>query len=215
MTHCAWLGSRDDPRTHFAYPIEENVCGAPNGPRSLDLAYQTRWCLADDHSACSFFVAPDSIAALGSPESIQTNARRRCNRQGLFLAVGGILVLALFVAFIVLGPFRTNEANSTARETVSLIIPPSVIPAPSIPIVVLATPVPSVTTTPVPIDTPSPIPLTYTVQAGDTLAKIASQFGVNAATIADANNIKDPTKIRTGTVLVIPGKSVPTKTPGR
>lgn len=54
--------------------------------------------------------------------------------------------------------------------------------------------------------TPSPAAevITYTVQAGDTLAKIAAEFGVTVEAIVEANGIEDPSLINVGQVLVIP-----------
>ena len=43
----------------------------------------------------------------------------------------------------------------------------------------------------------------YTVKAGDSLSEIAQSFGVSVNTILWANNIKDPSTIKQGTVLVI------------
>jgi len=46
---------------------------------------------------------------------------------------------------------------------------------------------------------------TYTVVAGDTLARIASRFGVSTSSIVSANGIKNPSLIRIGQRLTIPG----------
>lgn len=45
---------------------------------------------------------------------------------------------------------------------------------------------------------------THTVVAGDTLAKIATQYGSTVAAIAEANGIADPNRISVGQVLTIP-----------
>lgn len=45
---------------------------------------------------------------------------------------------------------------------------------------------------------------TYTVQAGDTLSKIAAHFGVDVKALAQVNSIKDPNRIAVGKELVIP-----------
>lgn len=45
----------------------------------------------------------------------------------------------------------------------------------------------------------------YVVQSGDSLSKIAAKFGVKTKALAEANNIKDANKIRSGQKLVIPG----------
>ena len=45
---------------------------------------------------------------------------------------------------------------------------------------------------------------TYTIQAGDTLAVIAADFGVSLDRLIEANDIADPDRIEVGDVLVIP-----------
>ncbi|MGI9145048.1 MAG: LysM peptidoglycan-binding domain-containing protein [Chloroflexota bacterium] len=45
---------------------------------------------------------------------------------------------------------------------------------------------------------------TYTVQSGDTLGKIATQFGTSVERIQALNNLADPRVLRIGTKLVIP-----------
>ena len=45
---------------------------------------------------------------------------------------------------------------------------------------------------------------TYTVQAGDTLAKIAKEFEVTVEAIIEANEIEDPDLIQVGQVLAVP-----------
>jgi LysM repeat protein len=45
----------------------------------------------------------------------------------------------------------------------------------------------------------------YTVKAGDSLSKIAQQFGVKASELATVNHIADPRKLAAGAVLTIPG----------
>ena len=45
----------------------------------------------------------------------------------------------------------------------------------------------------------------YTVASGDTLSRIASQFGVSVQSIASASSIKNPALIRVGQKLTIPG----------
>lgn len=52
--------------------------------------------------------------------------------------------------------------------------------------------------------TPSPATITYTVQSGDTLAKIAARFGVTVEQMVASNDIKDPDLVEVGQVLVIP-----------
>ncbi|MCL4528372.1 MAG: LysM domain-containing protein [Chloroflexi bacterium] len=81
----------------------------------------------------------------------------------------------------------------------------------------------NLTGTPVPFPTPQPTSQlggagggggngeqTYTIKAGDTLSKIASEFGVSVDELAQANGISDPGTIYIGQTLVIPGAALPT-----
>lgn len=66
--------------------------------------------------------------------------------------------------------------------------------------------VPAITPTPIP---PSPQPSTsgtqtYTVKPGDTIDKIAAQFGVSPSALEQANNIQNPNLIEVGQTLTIP-----------
>jgi len=47
-------------------------------------------------------------------------------------------------------------------------------------------------------------PITYVVQAGDTLAKIAAMFGVTVEAVVEASDIEDPDVIEVGQVLTLP-----------
>jgi LysM repeat protein len=49
-------------------------------------------------------------------------------------------------------------------------------------------------------------PLYYTVQPGDSISLIAQKFGVTSDSLAEANDIVDRNKIRTGQRLLIPGR---------
>lgn len=69
---------------------------------------------------------------------------------------------------------------------------------------------PSTPSTPssTPADTPPPassIPGTYTVQSGDSLSRIATQFGTNIFILAEANSLDDADYLFVGQVLTIPG----------
>jgi LysM repeat protein len=48
---------------------------------------------------------------------------------------------------------------------------------------------------------------TYTVAAGDTLAKIAKKFGTKADTLAKLNSINDPKKLKIGMKIQVPGEA--------
>lgn len=77
----------------------------------------------------------------------------------------------------------------------------------------------SVTATPVVIPTNPPpepteapyngAPMVYTVQAGETLFRIATRYGLTVNDVARANSITDPTLIYVGQQLIIPGVQPP------
>lgn len=75
------------------------------------------------------------------------------------------------------------------------------------------TPVPTVAPGPTTAPPPPPTTQTYVVQPGDTLTKIAQQFGTTVQAIAQANNIVNVNLIYVGQVLTIPG-TTPVQTPG-
>jgi LysM repeat protein len=60
--------------------------------------------------------------------------------------------------------------------------------------------IPTVTPTKV----PSPTPVTYTVQAGDTLLQIATEFGLSVDALMAANRLKDPNALSAGQLLILP-----------
>ena len=66
-----------------------------------------------------------------------------------------------------------------------------------------------------PTEVPAPTQQTYVVQAGDTMSKIATRFGVPLQTLVDANKaaIPNPNLIKIGDVVIIPAVT-PTSLPG-
>ena len=92
-----------------------------------------------------------------------------------------------------------SDASSPA-ESASAAVPTAVATPTAAPSPAPATPAPA---TPAPTVAPTP-QRTYVVQAGDTLALIAQQFGVSVSAIQSVNGIADPDEIVIGTVLVIP-----------
>lgn len=79
---------------------------------------------------------------------------------------------------------------------------PALAPLPSHTPTPTETPAPTATATVTP--TPTATPVTYTVQAGDTLAQIAQDNGTTAEVLAEANGIADPSRLEVGQVLIIP-----------
>lgn len=121
------------------------------------------------------------------------------------IATGGIDTAELFGATS--PPASVAATASEAPSTAATVeeqptATPSATPTATVPPTIAPTPAPTVVPTPVP--TPPPAQTTYVVQAGDTLAAIAQQFGTTVQSLQTANGIQDPNDIRIGQVLVIP-----------
>jgi len=74
-----------------------------------------------------------------------------------------------------------------------------------------ATPTATPTTTPIPATprptdtpTPEPTPIIHTLQAGDTLIKLAREYGVSVEAIQKVNGITDPRGLLVGQQIIIP-----------
>lgn len=136
------------------------------------------------------------------------------NRLGVF---AGAAAAAAVFALVLTGCFgggsdddeestETTAAPTTtvapAVSVVTPVAPPVAPPAPT------AAPPPAPTTAaPAPTPTtaaPTSSSLTYTIQAGDTLAAIADRFNVSVDDIVSANSIENPDVISIGQQLTIP-----------
>lgn len=127
------------------------------------------------------------------------------------IAVGGV-----FAFNTIKSNQRPNIAASAAAEspeTLQDTKPTEPLSAP--PSGMVAPPSPNVASAPAPLGATSPAApgavtaasgATHEVRAGETLTRIASQYGISAAVLQEVNAIEDPTKIRIGTLLVIPVK---------
>jgi len=102
------------------------------------------------------------------------------------------------------GPTNTPAPTATPTRTPG----PTATPGPSPTPRPTATPGPTATPTP-----PGPCAAYYTVRWGDTLYSIARRFGTTVQAIAAANGIANPSLIRVGQVLCIPGVTPPPPPP--
>jgi LysM repeat protein len=148
------------------------------------------------------------------PGSVGAIAR---NRRGGQLVLAGLLVAAFAaVAFARLsgsgGPAHVGAIESIAPTATPAATLPPATPAvePSPAPTPEPTPAPTAEPTPVatPVATAAPsVPVvtrTYTVKSGDTLSRIASQFGTTIDAIVQLNNLPDRNRLRVGQVLKIP-----------
>lgn len=131
----------------------------------------------------------------------------------IFLVTAVVVTAATYVV----RPGDTLWAISRQfNTTVDAIVQANNIPNPNLIYVGQVLEVPEGPTVPPTGPTPTPQPpgpptgtVTYVVQPGDTLSKIARQFNTTVQAIVQANNIANPNLIFVGQVLLIPTSTVP------
>jgi len=110
------------------------------------------------------------------------------------------------LAFVLAGALAVAACGGGATPTP--VPSPSVTPAPTD--VFAQSPVPSEVASPAPEASAAPSAktggTTYTVKAGDLMINIAKKFGITVIALKAANPTVDPTKMRVGSVLIIPPK---------
>jgi len=99
-----------------------------------------------------------------------------------------------------------EDVFEKAIASLSIEVPTRARPAPTVGPAMTPPPPPTRPPMPTVRPTPSPEVISYAVRAGDTLAKIATRFGVTLEQIVEANDIEDPNLIEVGQVLIIPGR---------
>ena len=102
---------------------------------------------------------------------------------------------------------QIQEANGLGDSTA--ITPGQVLTIPS-GVVINAPQAPTATPTPVPPPSPTPIPgqQTHLVEIGDTLHKLATQYGVTIEAIVNVNRLVNRNRILAGQTLIIPPPGV-------
>ena len=132
----------------------------------------------------------------------------------LLLGVGGVAVASGAVSGVarLVGESMASSmapADRSGQPSVTLGATPTPTLTPTSGVVVTATPLPTIISSPSAIPSaavapPSPAARRYVVQLGDSLSRIAVQFGTSVAALQRANGITDPNLIEPGQVLVIP-----------
>jgi LysM repeat protein len=113
-----------------------------------------------------------------------------------FFACGALGVVALALGacgqVITLQPTPTPAPTATLSvEVVVATLPPTATPAPYTP-------------EPTPTSTVTPTPIVHTIQSGEGLLGIATQYNISVAALQDANGILDPRFLQIGEQLIIP-----------
>ncbi len=123
------------------------------------------------------------------------------------LSLAGLIALCLLSALlascaaeIVEGPVMpTASAVASAALTSTSTLPPTLLPT--------LTPPPEPATAPTEPASPEPVSITHTVQPGDTLLGLATEYDVPMAAIQLHNGMGDSTVVQVGQVLSIPPRA--------
>jgi LysM repeat protein len=210
-----------------ASPAKEHRCLAVGSQVPLSIDKQKRLCLTASHRTCPAYATALGLGKSDRPTSEPGTSLRRPyprmapvvldhgrigvalpavarERPAGQLALGALMVLAFAaIAFARLsgvgGGLAAGAGSPSPQATLAAALPT---PTPS----PVATVVPSVA--PSPVLTPAPSPTqparTYKVKRGETLSGIAARFGTTVRVLIDLNDIKNPSRIAIGSVLVLP-----------
>ena len=120
-------------------------------------------------------------------------------------------VIARKAALFAIGAISALIFLSGCGQVITLIPTSTPVPAPTATFLPPSGPTPVATATPAPFTPPptptftaTPEPTVYLVAPGDTLARIAAQYGVSVEALQEENNILDPRTLQPGQQLVIP-----------
>ncbi len=116
--------------------------------------------------------------------------------------------------YVPVNPTAVLQSTSTQQDPPLPTSEPTADPTITPTVTVSSTPLPTSTNFPLPTpDAPRVVPTlrtsteNYTVRAGDSLAVIARQYGVDVNSVAKANGIANPNLLSVGQALVIPPPS--------
>jgi LysM repeat protein len=197
VTCTAYVGAVDARRAWPSGPAGDAASGLSRESPPPEL-FANRWALTR--------IAPVVVRPASRSASLEATDHRR------LIAQGG-LVGALIVAFAAVAISRLPGDGSGALLAATATVPATSTPrltstpAPTPTLIATPTPTPAPTPTPEPTPQPTPAPTpaftVYRVVSGDTLTRIAAQYGTTIRAIMDFNNLSG-TNLRVGQQLRIP-----------
>jgi cell wall-associated NlpC family hydrolase len=191
----------------------EPITGLPSAPSDQELARAPR-----------YIVEPgDTLVSIADAWGVRPSVIQVAN--GLLnpdlLQIGQELAIPGGTRPVATPTPARPSPSPTAAPAGTAVPAPTATPTPT----PVATAAPVVTATaPAPTPTPTPAPspilpqpgdgemIVYVVKRGDTLFSIARTFGVTVSSIQEANGIEDPSQIKVGQELMIPGGRTPVGT---
>lgn len=228
---CPYLMAAD--RSHrSSVPASDHRCTAVAPASPLSSEKQRRLCLTADHRTCATFAAavarrPIDLGSgtptgypLRRPYARTTPILLEQPRLAIPSIVGSPSGTQLFLAGLMAVAFAAILVGRAPTTTpVGVMVDPSATahvasPTPS---TVVPSRAPARTLPPTGSQPPAGGPgasvgapavsqavRTYKVRSGDTLSGIAARFGTTIKVLMELNPIRDPSKIRVGTVLILP-----------
>lgn len=100
---CPYLGTKNDPRSHMAFPAPFNYCHFCDPSAAVNLKHQGEYCLDENHASCEVYVSGEGQRL---PKSIRLKASSSSRQFPLLWAA----VLILLAAAVLGWNFRTNTA---------------------------------------------------------------------------------------------------------
>lgn len=102
---CPYLGTKNDPRSHMAFPAPFNYCHFCDPSAAVNLKHQGEYCLDENHTSCEVYVSGEGQRL---PKSIRLKASSSASRQSPILWI--VVLVLLAAAAVAAWNFRINPA---------------------------------------------------------------------------------------------------------
>jgi LysM repeat protein len=196
---CPYLGQRSDPETAISYPSGMNYCTHAKPIVAINLSHQEYFCLTKGYLDCEEYNSdPDAPRPPRLLNSSHRHARKE-KRNGkwlwavLLLGLGIVIFWLLLTKGGTLGALTGKPARATASSTATRMAITLPEPSNTPTFVPTLTPTQAGTATSRPVlglETPLGIEhkfVIHQIQEGDSLSRIASQYGTTMAAIQAVN----------------------------
>lgn len=99
---CPYLGLQSDLRTQTIFPSKRNYCHRSGHAVSVDVGYQSQFCLASEYKQCSYFLAgitdsPSESRGYQEKKTSSSGSGKRVIWGGLLLFVVLLVVALVFL----------------------------------------------------------------------------------------------------------------------
>jgi len=199
--HCPYIGSFDDPETHYSFVTEENACCVTGEPEFVGPSEQGAFCLRGDFERCPRFVMPPSPLSQALVSALARRQPFKGRRRWSTILVGAILGLLTLSGLVAWGfalwffTVRSGRPLPTQlpRWTTNPIGPPSsTVTSSRTPTLTLAR---MATSLPSPRMTPTVVRLIRRVRPDLAPSDLALEPDATAHTFLETNETADPNAV--------------------